>query len=159
MNTITKEIKVFADFLNNSWSIVHEVLMNRDYTTDESSVNDWLQANWELLVERKVLKINEYLEVYGDEADFNGDSSRITDPDASPNYKVRVKPKIGNEVFDLLNKERVESYRLSFDKLVTFREGFYFLEPGFEFVLCIDDESDIERVVAIAEVDFVLERV
>lgn len=71
---IDKAIKNFADFLNSSWLIVYPLLVERSYTSNEESINDWLQANWELLVERKVLNINEYLEVYGDGADYHGAS-------------------------------------------------------------------------------------
>ena len=70
-------IRMFSMFLNNSWNIVIPLLRNRSYTTDESSINDWIQSNWEILVERKILEINNDLEVYGSGADFNEESSRI----------------------------------------------------------------------------------
>ena len=66
---IDKAIRIFSDFLNSSSEIVTPLLIDRHYTSDESSIGDWLQANWEILVEKKVLKQNEYLEIYSDGAD------------------------------------------------------------------------------------------
>ena len=134
------------------------MLLDREYTTSEDSINDWLQANWELLVERKVLKINEYLEVYGEGADYNGASSRITDSEALPNFKVIVKSKNGDSILDVLNNEQVILNNAAFDKIVGFKNGFYTLEPEFQFVLITDDNLGLERVVAIGDIEFELER-
>jgi hypothetical protein len=156
---IDKAIRTFVDFLNSSWVIVSQLLLNRNYTSNEDSINDWLQANWELLVERKVLKVNEYLEVYGEGADFNGASSRISDPKALPNFKVIVKTKNGNDVLDILNNEPVRFANLTFNKLVGFKDGFYTLEPEFKYVLLVDDNLGLERVMPIDDVEFSLEKV
>lgn len=155
---IDKAIRTFVDFLNSSWIIVSQVLLNREYTSNEDSVNDWLQANWELLVERKVLKVNEYLEVYGEGADYNGTSSRIADPEALPNFKVIVKTKNGNNILDVLNNEQVRFEYATFDKIVGFKNGFYTFEPEFKYVLITDDNLGLERVVAIGDIEFGLER-
>mgnify|MGYP000932168565 CR=1 FL=1 len=155
---IDKAIKTFIDFLNSSWIIVSQLLLNRDYTSNENSINDWLQANWELLVERKVLKVNEYLEVYGEGADYNGASSRIVDPEALPNFKVIVKIKNGNSILDVLNNEQVRFENATFDKIVGFKNGFYTLEPEFKYVLITDDNLGLERVVALGDIEFGLER-
>ena len=155
---IDEAIKVFANFLNSSWIIVSQLLFNRDYTSNEDSINDWLQANWELLVERKVLKLNEYLEVYGEGADYNGASSRIADPEALPNFKVIVRTKNGSDILDVLNNEQVRFENATFDKIVGFKNGFYTLEPEFKYVLITDDDLGLERVVAIGDVEFRLEK-
>lgn len=155
---IDKAIKIFVDFLNSSWTIVYQLLLNRDYTSNEDSINDWLQANWELLVERKVLKVNEYLEVYGEGADYNGISSRITGSEALPNFKVIVKTKNGNSILDVLNNEQVRFENVTFNKIVGFKSGFYTLEPEFKYVLITDDNLELERVVAISDIEFELEK-
>ncbi|WP_199141765.1 hypothetical protein [Pedobacter sp. ASV12] len=154
---IDKAIKTFATFMDNSWAEVSELLVDRDYTSNESAMNDWLQSNWELLIKRKVLKINNYLEVYGDGADFNGSSSRITDPNSLANFRIKAIPKTGNSIFDVLNEEEVMSPDLVLDRLVGFRDGFYVLEPEFNHVLLNDENMDIERVARLNDVVFVLE--
>src|SRR5690606_2936732 len=103
---IDKAIRVFSDFLNKSWGVIIPLLSDRSYTTDESSKSDWLQSNWEILVERKVLQLNEYLEVYGEGADFNGVSSRITNIGSFPTHFVKV---LVNNDKDILNNSEIES--------------------------------------------------
>lgn len=149
-------IRHFAEFMNESWASVMPLLEDRSYTTNESSIADWLQLNWEILVERKVLKLNQYLEVYGEGADFNGASSRITDVSALPNYAVKVR--FGKEVYDFLNDESVFITNSDFIEFVSFKDGFYQREPNFEFVL-LEDNSGLERVVPIEEVKFDLEEI
>lgn len=155
---LDKAIRVFSDFLNSSWIIVSQLLLNRDYTSNEDSINDWLQANWELLVERKVLRINEYLEVYGEGADYYGSSSRIADPEALPDFKVVAKSRSGNIILDILNNEQITLENLTFEKLVGFKNGFYILEPEFKYVLFTDDNFGLERVVKIEDVVFEFEK-
>ncbi|OJU73558.1 MAG: hypothetical protein BGO09_09380 [Bacteroidetes bacterium 47-18] len=155
---IDKAIRIFVDFLNSSWSIVSPLLINRDYTTNEDSINDWLQANWELLVERKVLDVNNYLEVYGEGADYNGESSRITAPEVLPNFKVNIKSINGNEILDVLNNRLVEISNMTFEKITGFKNGFYILEPEFKYVLVTDDNLGIERVFEMDQISFELER-
>ena len=99
---IDKAIRIFSDFLNSSSEIVTPLLIDRHYTSDESSIGDWLQANWEILVEKKVLKQNEYLEIYSDGADYNGSSSRMSDIEVMPKHTLKVFPK--NEAVDILNQ-------------------------------------------------------
>lgn len=64
-------IRIFARFLNCSWDIIKPLLPNRHYSSsDDASMADWVQANWEILVEKKILLPDEYLGFYGDGADF-----------------------------------------------------------------------------------------
>ena len=156
---IDKAIKGFVDFLNSSWLVVYPLLVKRNYTSNEESINDWLQANWELLVERKVLNINEYLEVYGDGADYHGASSRITDIEALTTFRVIVNPKKNiNIIHDILNDEYVKIENVTFSKIVGFEKGFYLIEPEFKYVLITDDVLGKERVVALGDIEFGLER-
>lgn len=155
---LDKAIRIFANFANDTWDTVMPLIKNRDYTSDENSISDWLQSNWEILVERKVLKINQFLEVYGGGADFNGGSSRITDINALPNYSVRVNQFSKEKVFDLLNEEYVSINNVDFIELVSFKNGFYHKTPNFDNVL-IEDNTGIERVISIDQVNFFLKEV
>lgn len=155
--TIDNAIRKFVEFLNCSWEVVSQSLHNRDYTTNENAINDWLQANWELLVERKVLKIGEYLEVYGEGADFNRASSRITDPEALPDFKIKVKSKTGVPIFDVLNEDTIELRNVTFERIVGFKDGFYVLELAFKYALLREESIDLERVVSLDEIEFDLE--
>lgn len=152
---IDKAIRIFSEFLNSCWENVLPSLENRTYTTNESSINDWLQANWELLVERKVLPLNEYLEIYGEGADFNGGSSRITDIQSIPQYSIKV-ISCCSDLVDLLNNTEVGNSELTFERLVGFENGFYIDNSPFNYVLTQDESSGIERVFSIEKVKFEL---
>lgn len=145
-------IKLFSNFLDASWDSVTPLLLGRTYTSDVDSINDWMQANWELLIERSILPLNEYLEVYGDGADFNGASSRITDINKVATYHFSV---FVREGIDLLTNEKVSNSSYSFDKLVGFESGFYTISPPFKYVL-VSDYNNIERVFYIENVRFEL---
>jgi len=156
--TTDNAIRIFSEFLNSSWTIVNQLLIGRNYTSNDDSLNDWLQSNWEFLVERKILKINDYLEVYGDGADFNGASSRITDPNAVANFKIKVISKNNKPVYDVLNEEKITLVNTNFNKLIGFKNGFFIMEPEFNFVLLDDKNTSTERVVRLNDIEFELEK-
>lgn len=147
-------IRNFASFLNESWSITSKLLQNKN---NENSINDWLQANWELLIEQNVLATNEYLEIYGEGADLHGASSRMTDPSALPTHRIVLKSKHDPDVFDILNNERIYLENLTFDKIVGFKNGFYVYEPEFKYLL-VTDSAGSERVISLDDVEFELEK-
>lgn len=152
---IDKALRVFAHYLNISWGTVVPLLIDREYTSNETSINDWLQSNWELLIELKVLNSGEYLEIYGEGADLNGSSSRITDITALATYKIKVKAINSKKILDILNNQYVELDNVVFDKIVGFKNGFYFIEPDFKYVLAFDQTlGGIERVFLLDEVIF-----
>jgi len=156
---INGAIRAFGGFLDSSWRAAAVLLPDRDYASDESVRNDWLQANWELLVERKVLPVNKYLEVYGDGADYNGASSRMTDPNALPDFRVIVRSKNSKTIVDWLNKEQIIMATANFEKLTGFENGFYVTAPPFNYVLVTDRASDMERVFALEDIRFELEKI
>lgn len=114
-----------------------------------------MQANWELLVERKILPLNKYLEVYGDGADFNGISSRITDINIAATHYLSVFIHHGT---DLLTNEKINNSIFSFEKFVGFRAGFYTVAPPFKYVLVLDN-NNMERVFRIENTHFELHKI
>lgn len=151
-------IRGFSDFLNLCWRRVLPLLEDRTYTTNEGSINDWLQANWELLVERKVLPLNEYLEIYGEGSDYYGESSRITDVQSMPCYSIRV-ISCCSDLVDLLNKAEIGNVNLIFDRLVGFENGFYIDNPPFNYVLVQDESSGNEMVLPLEKIRFELQTI
>lgn len=152
---IDKAIRIFADFLNASYLIITPLLTGRSYTSDDNSTSDWLQLNWEILVERKVLPLNEYLEAYGEGADFYGSSSRITDMESLPTYSVKVQI---NKGIDILNNTELIDKEFFFERLIGFKNNFYTDEPLFNYVLVQDENIGIERVFPIENIKFKLRR-
>jgi hypothetical protein len=59
----------------------------------EDSLADWLQANWEIIVEsrlRDAALLNGLLDVYAYGADCNGSSSRVSLPESIANAAIHV---------------------------------------------------------------------
>jgi len=110
-------------------------------TTDDTSgflKGDWLQANWELIVEGLLDDKNIVLEVYGDGADCNGESSRVLYPDRRPTHRLVCKPLENKCVCDVLNEQSLDTTRddIIFDRFVSIGEdGWYYELPPFDKVL------------------------
>ena len=109
-----------------------------EYDTSGSLNEDWLQANWELLVEGLLGKEDLVLEVYGDGADCNGESSRVLYPNWLPTHKIICMSTDNNQVYDILNKRQLDTSKneIVFDRFVSIgRDGWYYEIPPFDKVL------------------------
>lgn len=155
---VDKITKSFATFLSSSWNSVQPLLKNRSYTDDEASLYDWIQANWELLIERKILSLNNYLEPYGQGADFNGSSSRITDIEAIATHTLRVYSK--KPVREYLNNQIIDtlSFELIFEEFVTIENHFYTYSPPFDYTLTRDKQGE-KRVFHLDDIFFEIKKV
>ncbi|WP_340064256.1 hypothetical protein [Ascidiimonas aurantiaca] len=151
--SIDDSIKSFATFLNSSWSSAILFLKDNEEIKYSENLNNWFQANWELLVEQKVLNSRYHLEVYGYGADFYGASSRITDIESLPDFQIVVNQKSDSSVLDVLNDEKIKIVNANFIHLVSFKNEFYYLEPNFEYVL-IEHPKGKERVVSVNDIEF-----
>jgi len=79
----------FHKFLINSYEILKNIESNEMF---EEIQNDFYQTNWELLVESIVCTSGkEYLSEYGQGADCNPQSSRVSFPDKKQILKLYVK--------------------------------------------------------------------
>jgi hypothetical protein len=79
-------LEIYRQFLLLNFVTMNGVL-------SEDLLADWLQANWEIIVESKLQEANlipGLLDVYGDGADCNGSSSRVSLPKMSPSCAVHV---------------------------------------------------------------------
>lgn len=59
---------------------------------------------------------------------------------------------------DVLNDEEVTLVNIDFNKLIGFKNGFYIMEPEFNFVLLDDKNTNTERVVRLNDIEFELEK-
>lgn len=129
-----KVLRIFKDFLERSWEPAIQLL-------NDDLLNDWLQSNWELLVESCVcLPGKEFLEIYGEGADCNSPSSRVWLPNVLPTHKITVTPK--HDAIDLLNDGNLQSRKLVFEKFVFWNGSRYDVTPPFDFVLLTSDEEE-----------------
>ncbi len=53
---ITQHVEKFRGFLNISWDhVIYNIMEDHDWDEDGDLIDDWMQVNWELLVEREIL--------------------------------------------------------------------------------------------------------
>ena len=78
---ITYQIVLFRDFLVASWPFLDKVMADHNWDEDGSFSDDWIQANWEFIVERELLENKGRLRTLG----WN---KHITRTDSMPDYKV-----------------------------------------------------------------------
>ncbi|MDB2438069.1 hypothetical protein N9W89_05095 [Hellea sp.] len=143
----------FRDFIAKNWEFITAL-----DAQDESDalLIDWLQANWEIIVEQQLKNPKIIFEFYGDGAD-NGRSSRIQQSEAIPTHEVVCLPKNGTGIFDYLNKveHNVDTNALVFDRFVTMRsDGWYYEEPPFDKGLCYANNKEV--IVNLDEIKFQL---
>ncbi|RFM25815.1 hypothetical protein [Deminuibacter soli] len=154
---ITDAIRAFGGFLDYSWGTLNPVIANKQYTSNENTLAEWLQLNWELLVVQPSLPAGNVLPVYGNGLLVCEDGSRITAPAVVPDYIIYAVP--AEEVRDVLHHTKAGKGAFRFSRLVGFENGSYSNKPPFAYVLTHDETGSMERVWPLAQVQFVLQRV
>lgn len=71
---ITEHIQKFRKFLNISFNYtISNIMDDHDWENDGYFIDDWMQINWEILVERELLGVNYGLTLYG--VTYSGESN------------------------------------------------------------------------------------
>lgn len=150
---ITKTITDFRNFLVAAWPYVDNLIDSHDWDNDGYFIDEWLQVNWEFLVERELLNNKGFLIPFRRFLDAN----RITNISVIANYEVIAKKK--NEDISLENKNK-----LPFDKdlrlfgfCTIIDEGFG-LYPPFDIVKLIDDSTEKIYRIPFADLSFYLKK-
>lgn len=146
-------VRGFARFLAAAWT---EVIVASAFSRTGSFLRDWLQANWEMIVEGG-LSPGVFLEVYGDGADCNERSSRVYRPDVMATHAVVCRPRDGKpSITDILGGERIEfgTAGLPVEELVSVEGTWYATLPPFDCVLV--EQNAKSHVFRIDEVIFTL---
>lgn len=147
-------ITKFREILNLVWSSLTEIQL-----TDQtgSFCEDWLQANWELVVEGVLAHERVTLEVYGDGADCNRVGSRVLYPEKLATHRVICIPKYDAGVVEKISQRVLHRTNalLVFDRFVTFsNERGPVEEPPFDQVLCYSQDQAI--VLDVKDVSFMV---
>lgn len=145
----------FSSLLVSSWK---DLSLLTEHESTGSLKADWLQANWELLVENLVSG-EVVLDTYGDGADCNGSSSRVLYPDRLATHQIICEPLSGGQVYDILNDQQLDALQdIIFDRFVSIGDdGWYYELPPFDKILA--DHTGENVVIAVSEVDFQLKRI
>lgn len=136
MVEITLQIEAFAHFLTASWEDMLRLKALSGYT--DSFTQDWLQANWELLVEIGISDI--LLMSYGEGADVYGTSERVTMPEQNPTHLVACMAVKDLGLVDVVTTGEVVvgDVGIPMTELVSFDGRNWHRRPPFEYVLCGD---------------------
>jgi len=110
-NTLNDIILGFSKFLSVSWGAIHETTSMLEHGDKNGLVSDWMQANWEILVETPLRELlgfeNAFLEPYGEGADCNNNSSRVWLPEVSATHRIICHSRDGNHLKDLLTGDLI----------------------------------------------------
>lgn len=81
---ITEHIRKFQKFLVVCDPYVKELMADHDWDEDPNFFRDWVQVNWEILVERELLEGHYFLTSFSE----GYVESRFTHPEKTPDYAV-----------------------------------------------------------------------
>lgn len=156
MCSLDVALDAFLMVLRSSWHSVRSGLVE-SAGWDESVLNDWAQANWEMIVEAALSRDQRVvLDVYAAGADCNDRSSRVWRPELLPTHAVVCRPtRPDGVVRDHLSTKDIEvtSAGLRLTEFVAFTlDGWYIAEPPFDHVLV--DSDGVEVVVNVSDVSF-----
>jgi hypothetical protein len=113
-NKVNTVINNFSDFLNGSNPTVKLVRDNLIADNFTDIQNDFYQANWEILVESAIcIPGKEWLRIYGEGADCNSGSSRVTFPEKLPTHKIICRSE--ENIIDLISNQIVDFENYAFN--------------------------------------------
>ena len=151
---VDKAVKDFRLFILASWDSF--LLFNEFANAErkEEITNNWLQANWEILVETNVTGVNEFLEIYGNGADCNAASSRICYADKLPTHRIKC---ANATVRDAISNQVIVTDKMYFESFVSIQNSYHIITPPFDYVL-LSNENDT-AIVSVNDVIFDIERI
>ena len=133
----------FHGFLVACWPNISKVLEQLDWDESPYFLDNWMQANWELIVEEQALESGRLLVPYG----YNSSPRcRYTCKDGKLTHRVICR-----------KKGQLES-RYNFLCFVSKENGVFKVEPPFDFISVEDVENGERLRLAFDEVHFSIEK-
>jgi len=146
MIDISEAVECFRNTIQYGWPMVNDLGSResiRAFSFDNDYENDWLQANWEMLVENSIApELGVALEIYGQGADLNGTSSRVWNPLVLPTHQIHCVLGNGQSVRDFLTGDEVKG-DLILDAFCTVKGEYFAYEAPFDHVELQGDEPRI----------------
>ncbi len=149
MIEVTAQIIKFRDFLVHSWNDLDLLMANHDWDDDGSFISQWLQVNWEFLVERELLEKKGFLKSYSN-LDF-----RITHRDALPTHEIICSSKENKQLVDDKTQYIIPATTtLVFGGFVKKIQGGYGCYPPFDFVTAFIQNKRQYYRIPVVDIDF-----
>jgi len=139
--SIQNLITNYQYFLIHSWPYVSKTLDLLDWDATPHFLDHWMQANWELLVEKHIMSTNQFLAPYGYVIVSGG---RYTNRHVKITHRV-----ICNSKSDL----STSYYFLCF---LTETDCGHKIEPPFDFISVENVETRLRSVIAFDDIEFSL---
>jgi len=129
---VTESVETFRQLLDVAWPLI---LPLSDADKTGSFIDDWLQSNWERIVEASIdPELGITVQAYGEGADCNIRSSRVWKPDAQPTAFV-VGRYVGNEgLINIIDGRPVEC-RLEVRHFCAIRNGWPVIDQPFDHMV------------------------
>lgn len=153
---ITNHIMLFREFLNISWDhVIYKIMDEHDWDDDGNFIYNWMQINWELLVERELLGKSFNLSQFS--------STHLSDNILHPNVKpdFMVVGKSSRDLIDIRSGKEIsknQTLRLFTFKTHTYESKGFAFGPPFEVAGLIDIETNELYHVLFEELSFWLEK-
>lgn len=148
-------INQFVVFMNNNIEGIKELSNNiekkkRDIMLADKIENGFYQFIWEMIVEAQLCSGDDYMDPYGDGADFYGKSSRVTYPEKLASKRISVS--VINKI-DYKSNRLITYSDLDLIKFINFSNNKYSVSKPLNFVLCENLEGN-QFLFRINDVDF-----
>lgn len=131
----------FKCFIEASWPSVRSILSNnREFK--EQVIDNWLQANWEQLVEQNLFPCSVgYLLEYGNGSDYDCESNRVSFPEKEATHTIVCKAKKNESLVDKFTEKKIINNHVIFRCFVSWDGNQYSNEPPLNYVLAeINDD-------------------
>jgi hypothetical protein len=148
---VTGGVEAFREILSAGWPAAKRISLE---DTTGSFLDDWMQANWEMVVEASIPPVlNVILEPYGAGADCNLGSSRIWRPNVLPTSPVFIRY-IGNEPLMNVIDDLEITGQLILDYFCTLEDAWPAVDLPFDYVSV---QSETPVVVPVDQLRYYVE--
>jgi len=143
MKDVTEELLSFSHFLNKNFDPVSNSFKRKHPDDDYLNIKSmeiFIQANWEILVEMQICIEDENLEYYNSGADLFTESYRVVNPQKNGNTKIMVSSK--KRIIDYFENQEIAVSFFEFIKFVSSpKPGFFSDTTPFDYIIAEDTEG------------------
>lgn len=152
---VSGQILKFRNFLLDSWEDLDSLMETHDWEDDGRFTDDWLQVNWEFLVERQLLKGKGFLNSYG----IYHAKARVTEPQAEMTHEIVCKSKDAKSLIDVRTGEIIPRIELIFSCFLTRVDNSFGLYPPFDYAVLVSIDRKQRFHVHVDQLEFFLHRI
>jgi hypothetical protein len=151
---VTLHIRKFRDFLIAAWPSLDNIMEDHDWDNDVNFTENWMQANWEFLVERELLGKMKHLLGFETSHPFH----RITEATSTADYVIIARPQ--HILFDLKQPDKIIPFekKLRVSRFLRIKDNEFGTYPPFDVVKLTIDPKKEHFYVKFDDVHFFIDR-